>query len=64
MINKYWRFGITEAKSILPPLDNESWQRWDGSAYHGASILAMYYLFNRFGYSIIFCNYVNCFALR
>ena len=58
------RFEISEAKSIVPPADGVSWERWDGSAYHGASILAMYYLFNRFGYSMVFCNFINCFAVR
>ena len=57
-------FDMFDAKSILPPTDGQSWQFWDGSAYHGSSILALYYLFNRFGYSVVFCNYINCFAVR
>jgi len=57
-------FDISDAKSILPPTDGESWERWDTTAYHGTSSLALYYLFNRFGYSLVFCNYINCFAVR
>jgi len=57
-------FGMLEAKSILPPKDKISWNRWDGTTYHGSSMLAMSYLFNRFGYSLVFCNYINCFAIR
>jgi len=57
-------FELSEAKSILPPADKKSWKRWDGTTYHGSSILALYYLFNRFSYSLIFCNLINCFAVR
>eukprot|EP00090_Calanus_glacialis_P004075 TRINITY_DN13022_c0_g1_i1.p1 TRINITY_DN13022_c0_g1~~TRINITY_DN13022_c0_g1_i1.p1 ORF type:complete len:322 (+),score=55.29 TRINITY_DN13022_c0_g1_i1:56-1021(+) len=57
-------FGMLEAKSILPPKDKKSWKRWDGTTYHGSSMLAMSYLFNRFEYSVLFCNYINCFAVR
>jgi len=58
------RFEMEDAKSIPPPSDGVSWEQWDGTAYHGASDLAMYYLFNRFGYSMVFCNYSNCFGVR
>jgi len=57
-------FEKTDAKSILPPSDRKSWKRWDGTAYHGSSMLALHYLFNRFGYSLLLCNIVNCFAVR
>jgi len=58
-------FGIEDAKSILPPPDKKSWKRWDGTTYHGSSILALSYLFNRFSYSLIYCNNaINCFAVR
>ena len=57
-------FEKMDAKSILPPSDRKSWKRWDGTAYHGSSMLALYYLFNRFGYSLLFCNPINCFAVR
>lgn len=58
------RFAMLDAKSIAPPTDRLSWQQWDGTAYHGASDLAMFYLFSRFGYSMVFCNYSNCFGVR
>jgi len=57
-------FDSEDAKSIMPPSDWKSWERWDGTAYHGTSILALYYLFNRFSYSMVFCNNINCFAVR
>ena len=59
-----FRFVMLDAKSIAPPSDRLSWQQWDGTAYHGASDLAMFYLFSRFGYSMVFCNYSNCFGVR
>jgi len=57
-------FEKMDAKSVLPPSDRKSWERWDGTTYHGSSMLALYYLFNRFGYSLLFCNLINCFAVR
>ena len=57
-------FEKMDAKSILPPPDRKSWKRWDGTTYHGSSMLALYYLFNRFGYSMLLCNIVNCFAVK
>ena len=32
---------VEEAKSIMPPGENEDWRTWDGSTYHGWSILAV-----------------------
>ena len=55
---------MLDAKSIPPPPDRLSWKQWDGTAYHGASELAMFYLFSRFGYSMVFCSYGNCFGVR
>jgi len=57
-------FDLEDSKSILPPADGKSYERWDGTAYHGTSILSLYYLFNRFQYSLLMCNYINCFAVR
>ena len=53
-------FEITEAKSIMPPKEGETWQRWDATTYQGMSLLATQYLFNRFSYSLVYCNKVNC----
>ena len=65
LVLSYFSFGIEDAKSILPPPDKKSWKRWDGTTYHGSSILALSYLFNRFSYSLIYCNNaINCFAVR
>ena len=73
-------FDITEAKSIKPPPDGEkhillvknnnisdegkSWVRWDGTTYQGMSLLAVSYLFNRFSYSLVCGNKVNCIGFR
>jgi len=56
-------FELDEAKSIMPPGENEAWHRWDGTTYHGWSILAMKYLMERFQYSLVWCNKVNCMAV-
>ena len=53
-------FEITEAKSILPPEEGQEWERWDFTTYQGMSLLATQYLLNRFSYSMVFCNKVNC----
>ena len=53
-------FEITEAKSILPPEEGQDWERWDYSTYQGMSLLATQYLLNRFSYSLVYCNKVNC----
>ena len=53
-------FEITEAKSILPPEEGKDWERWDYSTYQGMSLLATQYLLNRFSYSLVYCNKVNC----
>jgi len=57
-------FEIDEAKSIMPPKDGKSWKRWDSTTYQGMSLLATYYLFNRFQYSMVWCNVVNCIGVR
>lgn len=56
-------FDYEDAKTILPPEDGKTWERHDGTTYHGVSIRGAYYLFNRFNYSMVFCNHVNCFAV-
>jgi len=56
-------FDFEDSKTVLPPNDGKSWERHDGTTYHGVSILGANYLFNRFNYSMVFCNYVNCFAV-
>ena len=57
-------FETTEAKSIMPPGDGKSWKPWDGTAYHGMSLLALSYLFNRFSYSMVWCNKINCVGVQ
>ena len=59
-------FEITEAKSIMPPKlkEGETWQRWDATTYQGLSLLAVQYLFNRFSYSLVYCNKVNCIGVQ
>jgi hypothetical protein len=56
-------YELQEAKSIKPPSDGKSWRRWDGTAHHGWSLLAAKYLMERFGYSLVWCNNVNCLAV-
>ena len=57
-------FEIVEARSIMPPEDGKSWERWDASTYQGMSMLAVQYLLNRFSYSMVWCNKVNCMGVR
>ena len=57
-------FEITEAKSIMPPKEGETWKRWDATTYQGLSLLAVQYLFNRFSYSMVYCNKVNCIGVQ
>jgi len=57
-------FDPEDAKSIMLPKDGKSFERWDGTMYHGSSIQALSYMFNRFDYSLVFCNFINCFAVR
>ena len=40
-------FQLYEAKSIMPPAENEDWHRWDGTTYHGWSILAVNNFFKK-----------------
>ena len=56
MVEYNANFELTEARSILPPGEGEAWQRWDGSTYHGMSLLAAQYLLNRFSYSMVWAN--------
>jgi len=56
-------FELDEAKSIMPPAEKGNWKRWDGTTYHGWSMLAMKYLMERFNYSLVWCNKVNCMAV-
>ena len=45
-------------------VEGKSWVRWDGTTYQGMSLLAVSYLFNRFSYSLVWCNKVNCIGVR
>lgn len=52
---------FTESRAILPPEDGKSWKMWDKtSRYQNSSILAVKYLMKRFGYSLVWCNLINC----
>jgi hypothetical protein len=57
-------FELTEAKSILPPGSGESWKRWDATTYQGCSLLAVKHLMERFHYSLVWCNKVNCLGVE
>jgi len=57
-------FELDEARSILPPDKGESWLRWDESTYQGCSLLALKLLLERFNYSVVWCNKVNCLAVK
>lgn len=57
-------FEVDEARSILPPGKGESWLRWDDSTYQGCSLLALKLLLERFKYSVVWCNKVNCLAVK
>jgi|ERR1712192_88431 len=57
-------FQLDEARSIMPPANGESWLRWDESTYQGCSLLALKLLLQRFNYSVVWCNKVNCLAVR
>ena len=63
MVEHNANFEITEAKSILPPEQGEPWQFWSGDTYMGMSLLAAKLLLQRFEYSIVWCNSVNCLAV-
>ena len=45
-------------------IQDKNWIRWDGTTYQGMSLLAVSYLFNRFSYSLVWCNKVNCIGVR
>jgi len=57
-------FQLDEARSIIPPAKGESWLRWDESTYQGCSLLALKLLLERFKYSVVWCNKVNCLAVK
>ena len=63
MVEYNANFEITEAKSILPPEKGDPWQFWAGDTYMGMSLLAAKLLLQRFHYSIVWCNVVNCLAV-
>ena len=63
MVEHNVNFEITEAKSILPPEKGEPWQFWAGDTYMGMSLLAAKLLLQRFHYSVVWCNVVNCLAV-
>jgi len=64
MVEYNANFELYEAKSITPPKDGKSWEYWDGTSHHGCSLLAVKYLMERFGYSVVWCNTVNCMAVE
>ena len=41
-----------------------SWERWDATTYQGMSLLSLLRLTARFHYSVLWCNNVNCLAVR
>ena len=43
---------------------DKTWLRWDSTTYQGMSLLAVSYLFNRFNYSLVWCNTVNCIGIK
>ena len=45
-------------------IQDKNWIRWDGTTYQSMSLLAVSYLFNRFSYSLVWCNRVNCIGVR
>jgi len=57
-------FQLDEARSIIPPAKGESWLRWDWTTYQGCSLLALKLLLERFKYSVVWCNKVNCLAVK
>jgi len=57
-------FELNEARSISPPAQGEPWLRWDASTYQGCSLLALKLLLERFNYSVVWCNKVNCMAVK
>ena len=45
-------------KDCKKPSPGKSWQWWDYTTYQGCSLLALKYLMERFGYSLVWCNKV------
>lgn len=58
-------FELEDSKTILPPiLPGQTWKMWDRTTYQGASMLAIKNLFNRFSYSLVWCNLINCIGIQ
>lgn len=60
MVEYNANFELNEAKSITKPEKGQTWKRWDATTYQGMSLLAAKYLMERFFYSVVWCNKVNC----
>ena len=73
-------FDIEDSKSVMPPPDGQPGNMWDGTRYmviplqqyflpihryfQGASMLAIKRLLNRFSYSLVWCNLLNCIGIQ
>merc|ERR1719192_2234704 len=57
-------FDLEDSKAVMPPEPGHNWNMWDGTRYYGASMLAIKNLFNRFSYSLVWCNLVNCIGIQ
>ena len=57
-------FDLEDSKTIRPPGPGETWSMWDGTRHMGASMLAIKYLLNRFSYSLVWCNLINCIGIQ
>lgn len=54
-----------EAGTVHPPPDNKP-RMWDSTKYFGLSALALRYLWNSYGYLMVYCGskMINCFGVR
>merc|ERR1712156_150036 len=57
-------FDLTDSKSVMPPPVGQTGNMWDKTRHMGASMLAIKYLFNRFSYSLVWCNLINCIGIQ
>jgi len=57
-------FDVGDSKSVMPPSDRQPGRMWDGTRYMGASMLAIKRLLNRFSYSLVWCNLLNCIGIQ
>merc|ERR1712156_915319 len=57
-------FDVEDSKSVMPPSDRQPGRMWDGTRYMGASMLAIKRLLNRFSYSLVWCNLLNCIGIQ